>query len=80
MTISKMYGTALRFFLLSVLFSAGVMAAEPQLTVVPGYQVCSVYLENCGNGENDTFPHELFYRRVGETQWETAYPLVYMQK
>ena len=56
-------------------------AAGGKLELVPGYEVCSIYLPGCEAETEAELQAVLKYRREGETQWKTAADaLVYLPK
>jgi len=49
-------------------------SAAPELELVPGYQVCSLYLTGCTAEEDSAFTSVLQYRKAGEANWRTMPP------
>ena len=51
---------------------------RPRVELVPGFEVCGIYLNNCMAQAEGNFSAKLDFRRAGETVWQPALDLVYI--
>ncbi len=56
---------------------AALSSNRPRLELVPGFEVCSIYLNNCTATDEERFSAQLSFRRAGDSHWTPALDLVY---
>ena len=73
-------GTVMEFLNLSLQTQkeAALSSRRPRVELVPGFEVCSIYLNNCIAADEEHFSAKLHFRRAGEAVWQPALDLVYL--
>ncbi len=61
--------------ILSLCFA--VAAETPRFEIIPGYEVCSIYLNHCQADSEQEFHAALFLRKQGEIEWQSILAPVY---
>ena len=56
---------------------AALSSNRPRVELVPGFEVCSIYLNNCTATAEERFSANLSFRRAGDSRWTPALDLVY---
>ena len=56
-----------------------MLEPAPRVEVVPGFQVCGVYLNHCQAADYPEISGRLFFRQKGHAEWRQALPPVFVR-
>ncbi len=50
----------------------------PKIELLPGYENCGIYINNCQSASSSEFSGNVFFRKSGDGNWKKAQDLVYL--